>query len=143
MSFNIKKHGHSPHRGASPTYRTWSGMIQRCKNPNEPAFNRYGGRGITVCDDWLNFEGFLADMGERPKGKSLDRIDNNGGYCPENCRWATRKEQSNNTRTNRRITYKGKTKTLAEWSRCTGIKPSTLRTRLWRGWSIRRALEVE
>lgn len=89
-------HGHS--RPASPTYRTWSSMIQRTTNPNNPRYADYGGRGITVCDAWRKFEGFLADMGERPKGRTLDRIDNDRGYESGNCRWSTPKEQQNNRR---------------------------------------------
>jgi hypothetical protein len=96
------RHGQSRQRvaGKKPTgtYNSHSNMIQRCFNEKHPRFNDYGGRGITVCDRWLNFENFYADMGDKPKGKSLDRIDNNGDYCPNNCRWATVKEQNTNQR---------------------------------------------
>lgn len=102
-----------------PGYNSWMAMKGRCCNPNNSQFHDYGGRGIKVCDRWLHsFENFLADMGERPgKEYSIDRIDNNGDYCPENCRWATRGEQGNNKRNNILITYQGRTQTFRQWCR--------------------------
>jgi hypothetical protein len=88
-------HGHT-RGGNSPTYRSWSGIVQRCTNQGHNRWHRYGGRGITVCERWRDFENFLADMGERPPGKSIDRIDPDGDYEPGNCRWATPKEQRAN-----------------------------------------------
>ena len=90
-------HGHAAGVGVSPTYQTWTGMIQRCTNPERKHWERYGGRGISVCTEWAaSFESFLADMGERPEGTSIDRIDGNGNYEPGNCRWATPAEQEAN-----------------------------------------------
>jgi hypothetical protein len=136
-----RKHGMS----GTPEHHAWRSMYQRCNNPNNPQYSLYGGRGISVCPRWReSFENFLADMGPRPGDNySVDRIDNNKGYSPDNCRWANDLEQSNNTRHNRRITYNGKTHTLTEWSRITGISKSGLRWRLANGWAIADALTID
>ena len=105
-------------------------MMARCFDQSNKKYDNYGGRGITVCDQWLQFENFYADMGERPKGLTIERIDNNGHYESGNCRWATWKEQANNTRRNRRITFGGESLTLTEWARRLSISPSTLHGRL-------------
>lgn len=115
----------------TPEYQVWSSMRQRCLNPNDKAFPRYGGRGIVVCDRWTEFASFLEDMGLRPNASyTLERVNNDGPYSPENCKWATRFEQQSNTRKNVRITFDGETKTLSQWSRFFNIPHNTLRHRL-------------
>lgn len=109
-------------------------------NPKSASYPNYGGRGIKVCERWMDFDNFLADMGERPEGLEIDRKDNDGNYEPGNCRWATIKQQCNNTRYNHKITYNGKTLNLVEWASVLGMKKGTLGNRLKRGWSIERAL---
>lgn len=113
------------------TKSSWSNMKSRCTNPNYRNYRLWGGRGITYDQKWETIEGFVEDMGERPKGMSLDRIDNNKGYYKENCRWATKLEQANNCRNNRKIEYKGEVKNLAEWIRKLNLKSSTVRQRYY------------
>lgn len=125
----------------SRSYSTWSGMMRRCNNKNHKQYPSYGARGILVCDRWHNFKSFYEDMGERPKGMSLDRIDNNLGYYKENCRWTDRKTQNNNKRNNVMLTCFGETKTLQQWSDSINIHAETLRRRIWGlGWNIEDAL---
>lgn len=133
------KHGYKH----TDTYRVWTGMKQRCNNKCNPKYQNYGGRNIVVCKRWLRFENFLADMGERPSDMSIDRIDNNQGYYPSNCKWSTAKEQSVNRRTNINITINYKTQCLAEWCRESNLKYTKTLKRLNRGWSIYKALELE
>lgn len=120
----------------------WREMRKRCSNPNRRDYGRYGGRGIRVCPRWLrSFDAFLADMGPKPTpNHSLDRIDNNGPYSPENCRWATRTEQMRNTRTNRIVSLGGVSLPLAAWCERFGLKDNTVSHRRARGWDIERAL---
>lgn len=122
-------------------HRIWCAMKTRCYNPNSPAFVSYGAKGITVCRRWkTSFQHFLADMGQPPTDShTLDRVDNTKGYTPKNCRWATYKEQSVNSRTPVMITFDGKTRCIADWARSLGISNSTLHERL-RKWPIERAL---
>ena len=135
------RHGHSRRGNKSRTHRTWSSMIERCRNPNSTGYGHYGGRGITVCERWQSFENFLADMGERPEGTSLDRFPNkHGNYQPGNTRWASHSEQARNTARNRMITFGGQTRCLTEWAENIGIDPHTLRDRLRHGWPIAEAL---
>jgi hypothetical protein len=114
-------------------YSSWNSMKNRCNNPNSDNYKDYGGRGITYCERWENFENFYRDMGKRPEGKSLDRIDTNGNYEPDNCRWASDVVQHNNRRDNRRITAYGMTRTVAHWARHMGVNRHTLAERLNRG----------
>jgi hypothetical protein len=134
------KHGHR----YSAEYSTWNSMKSRCLNKNHKSYNSYGGRGITICNEWINsFESFLSDMGNRPsKRHSLERIDNNKGYSKDNCIWATGKSQANNKRSNRLISHNGKTQTLNAWSEETGIRPDTISQRLKLGWPINEALTL-
>lgn len=118
-------------------------MIQRCFNPRNSRYHRYGGRGITVCVAWLTFEGFYADMGDRPNGYSLERKDNDGNYEPENCKWALPKEQMNNTRRNIFIEYEGRRQTIAQWSRETGLNTVTIRARLRRRWPLTQVFNLD
>jgi hypothetical protein len=126
-----------------PLYATWSAMRQRCNNPNSTHYRHYGGRGITICARWDDFELFIADVGDKPsKRHSLDRIDVNGDYKPGNVRWATQKEQRWNTRPEFAPgqTAFGRTQTLDEWAREFGIKRGTLGRRLHDGWPLEQAL---
>lgn len=141
--FNTK-HGHASRGGKTPTYKVWMSMIRRCTMPSQDSYKLYGGRGIKVCDRWLNsYAAFLEDMGERPDGASLDRINSNGHYEPDNCRWASMKEQQRNRRGNRILTYQGQSKTVAEWAEITGVHSATIRSRIdMYGWSVEQALST-
>ena len=132
-------HGHRS-EGLSATYSSWQSMLNRCRNPGMRAYLNYGGAGISVCARWHNFEHFLADMGERPAGTSIDRIDNARGYEPGNCRWANKYQQANNRRTNRVLTLDGTSKTLANWARVVGLPRKTIAMRLQDGWTVEAAL---
>lgn len=134
-----KTHGLS----GSPTYRSWQHMIERCTDPTDKKFHRYGGRGIKVCDRWLgSFQNFLEDMGIKPSGTTIDRIENNGNYEPSNCRWATKWEQAWNTSQNKKIRYSGEDRCLADWAQRHGLLRSTVLSRLSRGYSMVEALRL-
>lgn len=133
---NAKRHGQS----RTPTHLSWMGAIQRCTDPNHARYADYGGRGIKVCERWQVFENFLADMGERPAGTSIDRINNDGDYEPDNCRWATKTQQARNCRTNHTLTIDGQTRSVAEWVELRGLNYRTVMSRLARGWPAEPAL---
>lgn len=118
-------------------------MIARdTTNKKSSYYKYYRGRGISVCDSWKKFENFLLSMGERPEGTTLDRIDNSLGYFPENCRWATHKQQQNNMRRNRLITYNGETLNITQWSEKLGVKRNNFMTRLDNGWDLKEIFET-
>jgi len=135
----VLRHGHTRGGVWTPEYTAWKSMLDRCRNPKNSGWMLYGGRGITVCAEWANFASFLADMGPRPPGHSLDRVDPDGNYAPGNVRWATAREQNRNVRTNRWLTYSGVTLCLADWAARLGIHSSTLAHRL-KHWPLERAL---
>lgn len=138
----------------TPAYHVWHNMNQRCSDPEDPNYKNYGARGITVCERWQNVESFCADMGQPPKGLSIERINNDKGYwcggCDEcmksgrdrNCRWDTAINQNRNNRRNHLLTARGRTMTLIEWVIESGISKSTILNRLDRGWSEERAVTV-
>lgn len=140
QSKRFKTHGHTIGRKISPTYHSWSGMIARCKNINHSSYYLYGALGISVCERWLNFENFLADMGEKPKGTSIDRIDSSKGYFKDNCRWATDSQQALNKKCIPKITYCGISKPYKEWADFLQISSANIRARLRLGWSLDEAL---
>jgi hypothetical protein len=138
------RHGHPIYRNQTRVYGIWRGMRSRCENPRNRSYPRYGGRGIKVCERWAVFENFLADMGEPPTPQhQIERQKNGEGYYPENCHWATPKEQANNRRSSRLLTYQGRTQTLQAWCDELGLKHNTVVMRLNEyGWSVERALST-
>lgn len=126
-------------------YAAWNRMIRRCNNPKDPKYYAYGARGISVCEEWqINYEAFYKWSLENGYqiGLWIERIDNDGNYCPDNCRWTTREEQMNNTRRNRFICYNQQTKTLAQWCKTLDLCYATVNSRLNRGWSIEKSFET-
>lgn len=125
----------------SPTYISWESMKRRCRDNAVECYPRYGGRGITICAEWSSFKAFLRDMGPRPAGTSLDRIDNNGNYEPGNCRWATIEEQGRNKRNNRYATLNGETMLVSDWAKRLGMHYTGVILRL-KNWPIEHALTL-
>lgn len=136
MSRRQRRHGMS----ASPTWRVWRSMRQRCEDSNCKGFAGYGGRGIRVCERWQVFENFIDDMGEAPKGMQLERIDNDGNYEPSNCKWATRKEQARNRRSTKFVEYRGERMCVSELADKVGMSRGTLACRLKRGVPVEQAV---
>lgn len=130
------------HRASGTTeFNIWNQMRQRCHNTSHPYFGDYGGRGIAVCERWRdNFSAFYADMGSKPDGCTLERVDNSGNYELSNCRWATRTEQANNRRSSRFLSLNGVTKTCAQWSAHSGISQANIYARLRLGWSVEKVI---
>lgn len=122
-------------------YNIWAKMLQRCHNPQDDSYAYYGGRGINVIERWHTFVNFYDDMGDRPSiHHSIDRIDNNRGYDPRNCRWATNKEQGNNRRSSKTLTYKGSAKTYQQWAETLGFGKHVISSRVRKGWSVEQVL---
>ena len=141
-NFSHLIHGHTKGGRKTTTFRCWQGILERCYNKKKAGFKYYGERGIKVCKRWRKFANFLADMGEKPAGLTIERIDNNGDYAPENCKWATRKEQTRNTTRSRLINFNGKTQCLTDWEKELGFSKWAIGKRLSSGWRITRALET-
>lgn len=118
-------------------------MKQRCLNPKSLKFKDYGGRGIKVCQRWMDFANFFEDMGPRPDGLSIERINNDGNYEPANCRWANRSDQKNNQRTCVYLEFDGQRMTRTQWARKLGMHPTTIKGRMRRGWTLAEALTVK
>jgi len=134
--------GRPPIHGKSKTkiHSAWSNMHRRCYDSTTDSFKTHGGRGIQVCKRWHTFENFLTDMGDVPTGMTLDRTNNGGNYSKSNCRWASVQTQARNRRTNRLLTFQGKTLAVCEWSERLGVSRFTIATRLHRGWTTKEAL---
>ena len=122
------------------TRTAWQQMIARCYDPENHKYGSYGARGIRVCDRWICFRLFAEDVGNRPDGMTLNRIDNDGDYSPENCEWATYETQAQNRRDNSNLTFNGQTLCITEWARRLGVSREALRNRIQRGWSVEDAI---
>ena len=134
-----RKHGME----GTSIYNVWIGIRGRCRNINYPAYKVYGAKGIEISNEWYDdFNVFYADMGDRPEGHSLDRIDPNGNYCKENCRWASIKTQARNKKNTIYLEYKGERRPMAEWSELLGLPRKSVEERIRKGWTVERALET-
>lgn len=134
------RHGGAVRGKADRAYVSWKAMLDRCCNPKHEAYERYAGRGITVCARWMDFKNFRADMGERPTGLTLERVDNDKGYERDNCEWVTPKAQANNRRDNIHLSFCGRTLPVSSWAQETGISVGLITKRLLKGWPVERAL---
>lgn len=141
---NAMRHGHCAERGRSREWRCWNAMIRRCKYASMDRYPRYGGRGITVCDRWLSFENFLADMGNAPSEKhTIGRMDNDLNYEPGNVQWELMIDQQQNTSRTRHLSFQGRTQSLQSWANETGLSRTTITQRIDQyGWSVDRALST-
>ena len=137
----IGKHKRTHGGTGTAEFRIWDSMRRRCGDPKHPSYADYGGRGIRVCERWQDFAAFRDDVGPRPTPEhQIERVDNDCGYEPENCVWATRVAQSNNRRSSRRLTMNGETLTMAQWERRQGLKAGAIFRRLQQGWSVEDAI---
>ena len=141
----VRSEVHTKHGDwGSAEYTTWDAMLARCRNPEHESYPHYGGRGIKVCERWLTYANFLSDMGRKPSNRhSIDRIDNNADYRPDNCRWATQSEQNRNTHRNVILTFNGLAMCAADWGDLLGIPGREISRRIRRGWTVQRALETQ
>lgn len=141
------RHGEANNKNGTRTrlYIAWCHMIERCENTNSEMYENYGGRGIRVCDEWKDsyvaFRDWANKNGYSDK-LTIDRIDNNGNYEPSNCKWSSQKEQCNNRRSNRKLSYKGLTKTMTQWAEAIGMNPGTFKRRIYQGWTVTEAIEI-
>lgn len=135
-------HGHTSCRRSTPEYRAWKAMKGRCLDPNNISYKNYGGRGVTVCDEWLHdYPSFLKEIGKRPsKNHSVDRINNNGNYEPGNVRWATRKEQRRNSDRVHPVTINGITRLICDWAAVSGVPEESISARIRHGWDLKRSV---
>lgn len=139
---SMRSHGHTRGKAPTPTYMSYLAMKQRCLDPNSEKYPRYGGRGITICPTWrAGFEAFLEDMGLRPLGTTIGRIDNDGPYSKANCEWQSMTVQANNRSNNAPVEFLGQSKTIAQWAESIGLSYSALSTRIRRGWPLELAMD--